>query len=157
MLTRSRKNAKKAKRRRKRRHTTRRLNTAGGYRARTCSETSMLRRTKIVATLGPATDGRKALDGLIQAGVDVVRINFSHGEPGEHRRRVEAVRNRARAHGRQVGVLADLQGPKIRIDRFKDGKVNLIEGDRFTLDANWPANEGNRERVGIGFSIIDSI
>ena len=111
----------------------------------------MLRRTKIVATLGPATDDPKALDGIIQAGVDVVRINFSHGEPGEHRRRVEAVRNRARAHGRQVGVLADLQGPKIRIDRFKDGKVNLIEGDRFTLDANWPANEGNRERVGLTY------
>src|SRR3569832_2463486 len=94
-----------------------------------CSETSMLRRTKIVATLGPVSVDPKALDGIIQAGEDVVRINFSHGEPDEHRRRGEAVRNRARAHGRQVGVLADLQGPKIRIDRFKDGKVNLIEGD----------------------------
>src|SRR3569833_1453092 len=111
----------------------------------------MLRRTKIVATLGPATDDPKALDGIIQAGVDVVRINFSHGEPGEHRRRVEAVRNRARAHGRQVGVLAALQGPKIRIDRFNDGKVNLFEGDRFSLDAIWPANEGNRERVGLTY------
>src|SRR3569833_4375442 len=141
----------RAKRRRKRRHTTRRLNTAGGYRARTCSEISMLRRTKIVATLGPATDDPTALDGIIQAGVDVVHIHFSHGEPDEHRRRVEAVRNRARAHGRQVGGLADLQGPKIRIDRFKDGKVNLIEGDRFTHDAKWPANEGNRERDGLTY------
>jgi len=111
----------------------------------------MLRRTKIVATLGPATDDPKALDGIIQAGVDVVRINFSHGEPDEHRRRVEAVRNRARAHGRQVGVLADLQGPKIRIDRFKEGKVTLVEGERFVLDANWPVNEGNRERVGLTY------
>src|SRR3569623_2490057 len=127
MLTRSRKCARRAKRRRKRRLTTRRLNSAGGYRARTCSETSMLRRTKIVATLGPATDAHKALDGIIQAGVDVVRINLSHGAPGAHRRRVEEVRNRARAPGRQVGVLADQQGPKIRIDRFKDGKVNLVE------------------------------
>ena len=111
----------------------------------------MLRRTKIVATLGPATDDPKALDGIIQAGVDVVRINFSHGEPDDHRRRVEAVRNRARAHGRQVGVLADLQGPKIRIDRFKEGKVTLVEGERFVLDANWPVNEGNRERVGLTY------
>ena len=111
----------------------------------------MLRRTKIVATLGPATDDPKALDGIIQAGVDVVRINFSHGEPDEHRRRVEAVRNRARAHGRQVGVLADLQGPKIRIDRFKEGKVTLVEGERFVLDANWPVYEGNRERVGLTY------
>src|SRR3569623_1972899 len=111
----------------------------------------MLRRTKIVATLGPATDDPKALDGIIQAGVDVVRINFSHGEPDEHRRRVEAVRNRARAHGRQVGVLADLQGPKIRIDRFKEGKVTLVEGERFVLDANWPVYEGTRERVGLTY------
>lgn len=110
------------------------------------SDISMLRRTKIVATLGPATDDPKALDGIIQAGVDVVRINFSHGEPAEHQRRVEAVRNRARAHGRQVGVLADLQGPKIRIDRFKDGSVILAEGEQFVLDANWSATDGNRER-----------
>ena len=111
----------------------------------------MLRRTKIVATLGPATDDSKALDGIIQAGVDVVRINFSHGHPDEHRRRVEMVRNRAQAHGRQVGVLADLQGPKIRIDRFKNGKVRLAEDERFILDANCPATEGNQERVGIAY------
>lgn len=111
----------------------------------------MLRRTKIVATLGPATDDPKVLDGIIQAGVDVVRINFSHGDPNEHRLRVEMVRNRAQAHGRQVGVLADLQGPKIRIDRFKDGKVRLAEGDHFILDADWPATDGNQERVGITY------
>src|SRR3569623_3527136 len=99
----------------------------------------MLRRTKIVATLGPATDDPKALDGISQAGVDVVRINFSLGEPGEHRRRVEAVRNRARAHGRQVGVLAELQGPKIRIDRLKEGKVTLVEGARPAPAAPPPA------------------
>jgi len=111
----------------------------------------MLRRTKIVATLGPATDDPKALDGIIQAGVDVVRINFSHGSADEHRRRVEQVRNRAQAHGRQVGVLADLQGPKIRIDRFKEGRINLIEGERFVLDPTWLATEGNQERVGIAY------
>jgi pyruvate kinase len=111
----------------------------------------MLRRTKIVATLGPATDDTKVLDDIIQAGVDVVRINFSHGHPDDHRRRVELVRNRAQAYGRQVGVLADLQGPKIRIDRFKDGKVRLEEDARFILDADWSATDGNQERVGIAY------
>lgn len=111
----------------------------------------MFRRTKIVATLGPATDDPKALDELIQAGVDVVRANFSHGSAEDHINRAEAVRNRARAHGRQVGVLADLQGPKIRIDRFKDGKVSLAEGDRFVLDAACGKEDGDQERVGLTY------
>ena len=91
------------------------------------------------------------MDKLIEAGVDVVRINFSHGSPEEHIERAERVRNRARAHGRQVGVLCDLQGPKIRIDKFKDGKVNLVEGGNFTLDAACDPNDGNDERVGIAY------
>jgi pyruvate kinase len=94
----------------------------------------MARRTKIVSTLGPSTDDPKMLDKIIEAGVDLVRINFSHGKAEEHLDRVEKVRNRARAHGRQVGVLADLQGPKIRIERFKEGKVFLEEGQTFTLE-----------------------
>ncbi len=111
----------------------------------------MFRRTKIVATLGPATDDPKVLDELIKAGVDVVRANFSHGSAEDHIQRTEAVRNRARAHGRQVGVLADLQGPKIRIDRFKDGKIILAEGDRFILDATCGRDDGNQERVGVAY------
>lgn len=111
----------------------------------------MERRTKIVATLGPATDDPKALDALIAAGVDVVRLNFSHGTADEHKERAEKVRNRARAHGRQVGVLVDLQGPKIRIDRFKDGCIELAEGDKFILDAECPADDGTQERVGIAY------
>ncbi len=111
----------------------------------------MLRRTKIIATLGPATDDPKMLDALIQAGVDVVRLNFSHGTHEEHRLRAETVRNRARAHGRQVGVLADLQGPKIRIERFQEGKVILQEGARFVLDASLAPDAGNEERVGITY------
>ena len=111
----------------------------------------MERRTKIVATLGPATDDPKVLDKLIEAGVDVVRLNFSHGTAEDHMRRAETVRNRARAHGRQVGVLADLQGPKIRIDRFKDGVVELEEGAKFILDANWPSDAGTEERVGLTY------
>jgi pyruvate kinase len=111
----------------------------------------MLRRTKIVATLGPATDDPKVLDEIIQAGVDVVRVNFSHGAAEEHMRRAETVRNRARAHGRQVGVLADLQGPKIRIERFGEGKVHLEEGSTFTLDAGCPSDAGDKQRVGITY------
>lgn len=91
------------------------------------------------------------LDKIIEAGVDVVRINFSHGSPEEHIERAERVRNRARAHGRQVGVLCDLQGPKIRIDKFKGGKIELAEGDTFTLDADCPSDAGDQERVGIAY------
>lgn len=116
----------------------------------------MQRRTKIVATLGPATDDPKVLDKLIEAGTDVVRLNFSHGTHDEHRERAERVRNRARAHGRQVGVLADLQGPKIRIDKFVDGKVILNEGDTFILDADMDPDGGTQERVGIAYKELPS-
>jgi pyruvate kinase len=91
------------------------------------------------------------MDKIIEAGVDVVRINFSHGSAEEHIERAERVRNRARAHGRQVGVLCDLQGPKIRIDRFKEGKITLVEGDTFCLDAACPPDAGDQERVGIAY------
>ncbi|NOX07893.1 MAG: pyruvate kinase [Gammaproteobacteria bacterium] len=114
----------------------------------------MMKRTKIVATLGPATDDPKVLDDLIQAGVDVVRVNFSHGSAEDHIRRAETVRNRARAHGRQVGVLADLQGPKIRIERFIDGKITLNDGDQFVLDAALSSTEGTQERVGIMYKAL---
>ncbi len=111
----------------------------------------MQRRTKIVATLGPATDDPKMLDKIIEAGVDVVRVNFSHGTADEHIDRAERVRNRSRAHGRQVGVLADLQGPKIRIERFSAGKIMLAEGATFILDTEHDSKAGNQERVGISY------
>jgi pyruvate kinase len=111
----------------------------------------MQRRTKILATLGPATDDPKVLDKIIEAGVDVVRINFSHGTAEEHMERAEKVRNRARAHGRQVGVLCDLQGPKIRIERFAEGKVFLEEGASFIIDSSFDKNGGNVERVGCAY------
>jgi len=114
----------------------------------------MQRRTKIVATLGPSTDDPKVMDAMIQAGVDVVRVNFSHGSHEEHLRRAENVRNRARAHGRQVGVLADLQGPKIRIARFSDDPVVLQEGARFVLDASLADDAGNQERVGLTYKAL---
>lgn len=114
----------------------------------------MLRRTKIVATLGPATDDPKVLDELISAGVDVVRVNFSHGTKEEYQHRVETVRNRARACGRQVGVLMDLQGPKIRISKFTDGKVFLKDGATFILDAAMDDDAGTVERVGLTYKSL---
>ena len=114
----------------------------------------MQRRTKIVATLGPSTDDPKVMDDMIQAGVDVVRINFSHGSAEDHPKRAEHVRNRARASGRQVGVLADLQGPKIRIDRFIDDRVVLDDGAKFVLDASLDPGAGTFERVGIAYKAL---
>ena len=108
----------------------------------------MLRRTKIVATIGPGSEDPKILDKLIEAGVDVIRLNFSHDLPEVHRKRAETARERAHAHGRTIGVLADMQGPKIRIGKFKNGPIRLAEGDVFTIDINWPLAEGTQERVG---------
>lgn len=115
---------------------------------------SVRRRTKIVATLGPSTNSPEALDALIDAGVNVVRLNFSHGDPQEHLDLAEAVRNRARAYGRQVGVLADMQGPKIRIARFSAGKVFLEEDAEFVLDADLDSDAGNQEQVGIDYKAL---
>ena len=114
----------------------------------------MQRRTKIVATLGPATDKPGILDKMIEAGVDVVRLNFSHDLPEVHLQRAELVRDRAQAHGRQVGVLADLQGPKIRIGKFVNHKVRLEEGAKFTLAADHPLDKGDDERVGITYKSL---
>ncbi len=113
-----------------------------------------MRRTKIIATLGPATSDARMLDKIIEVGVDVVRVNFSHGTPEEHIARAEQLRNRARAHGRQVGVLCDLQGPKIRIECFKDGKVELVNGAEFTLDTAMDPKAGTVERVGISYKAL---
>lgn len=107
-----------------------------------------IKRTKIVATLGPATDDPKMLDAMIQAGLDVVRLNFSHGNFQEHQRRAQLVRDRARAHGRQIGVMVDLQGPKIRTGRFLEGKVTLKDNDLFTIDPSFPLHEGTPTCVG---------
>lgn len=114
----------------------------------------MLRRTKIVATLGPATDAPGALDEVIRAGVDVVRLNFSHGTHEEHIARAQTARERAHALGREVAVLVDLQGPKIRIERFRDGRIELAAGAKFILDAALSADAGSRERVGISYPAL---
>lgn len=109
----------------------------------------MIRRTKIVATLGPASSSAEVIDRLIEAGLDVVRLNFSHGTAEGHLRTAELVRERARAHGRAIGVLADLQGPKIRIGKFAEGKIQLREGDPFILDIH--CELGDQTRVGVTY------
>jgi pyruvate kinase len=111
----------------------------------------MLRRTKILATLGPATDKPGVLEAMVRAGVDVVRLNFSHGEAADHRRRVALVRAAAAAAGKDVGILGDLQGPKIRIERFRDGAVMLADGQAFALDAALAADAGTSAAVGITY------
>ena len=110
----------------------------------------MLRRTKIVATLGPASDTQAVLEELISAGVDVVRMNFSHGSAQDHIDRAERVRAAALACGRSVGILADLQGPKIRIGRFEKNKITLNKGDIFTLDAA-RTKLGDQNGVGLDY------
>ena len=114
----------------------------------------MLRRTKIVATLGPSTDDAKTLDRIVEAGVDVMRLNFSYDNWEKQRDRADKVRSSARNHGRQVGILADLQGPKIRIERFRESKVLLEEGASFALDAGCDTREGDERRVGITYKAL---
>ena len=114
----------------------------------------MFRRTKIVATLGPATDNPKILRKLIEAGVDVVRVNFSHGTASLHTGRVQAARECARSLGRALGVMVDLQGPKIRIGKFKERAVELLEGEPFILDADMPLDGGTAQRVGVTYKAL---
>ena len=109
----------------------------------------MLRATKIVATLGPASSSPEVLERLIAAGTNVVRVNFSHGSAEEHTATVRRVREIAARLGRDIGVLADLQGPKIRVGKFADGKVDLVQGDRFTFDID--CDVGDRTRVGLDY------
>ncbi|MDE2233974.1 MAG: pyruvate kinase [Gammaproteobacteria bacterium] len=114
----------------------------------------MSRRTKIVATLGPATDTPEVMQALLRAGVDVVRLNLSHGKPDDHRHRLELVRAAAWATGKDVGVLADLQGPKIRIEKFQSGRVVLEDGQSFVLDAGLADSAGNEQAVGITYKAL---
>ncbi len=109
------------------------------------------RRTKILATLGPATDPPGILDELFRAGVNVVRLNFSHGDPSGQAKRAAAVRAAAQRVGAEVGILADLPGPKIRIERFAEGKVALKMGDRFDLIASVDAPPGDATQVGVSY------
>jgi pyruvate kinase len=109
----------------------------------------MQRSTKIVATLGPSSNNPEVLERMFRAGVDVVRLNFSHGTADDHLKRAEMVREVSRKVGRTVGIMADLQGPKIRVGKFKDGKVTLKPGDDFVLDAD--CELGDQGRAGLDY------
>ncbi|WP_263770614.1 pyruvate kinase [Propionivibrio soli] len=109
----------------------------------------MTRHTKIVATLGPASRDPLILETLIRAGVDVVRLNFSHGKAEDHIALAGSIREIAARVGKPIGILADLQGPKIRVGKFADGKITLQANDRFILDAK--CELGNQERVGLDY------
>lgn len=109
------------------------------------------RRTRILATLGPATDAPGVLDALIAAGVNAVRLNFSHGDPESQRARAEAVRAAADRAGVEIGILADLPGPKIRIEKFAEGRVQLRTGARFDLVADPDAPPGTVDEVGVSY------
>ena len=112
----------------------------------------MLRRTKILATLGPASDKPGVLAAFFDAGFDVVRMNFSHGVAQDHIDRAAAVRALSKKTGRLVGILCDLQGPKIRIAKFKDTKIWIDEGQAFALDINVALDAGTKEEVGITYA-----
>jgi pyruvate kinase len=114
----------------------------------------MQRRTKIVATLGPATDDRKTLHKMIEAGLDVARLNFSHGGAEDHKRRAAALRSTARDCGRDIGLMGDLQGPKIRVMRFRDHSVELSNGDAFFLDSRLGIEDGTEQGVGVAFDTL---
>ena len=114
----------------------------------------MTRRTKILATLGPATDTQEKIEAIIAAGANVVRMNFSHGQAEDHIERAKRVRAAARNLGKYVAILGDLQGPKIRVSRFENSAVHLAVGADFILDAELDRDAGNEKQVGIDYKAL---
>ena len=100
------------------------------------SNINLKRRTKIVATIGPATQSEEVITELIKAGVTTFRLNFSHGDHKDHQERIKTIRKVSKKLDLDIGILQDLQGPKIRLGRFKDGPVKVKKGDKFTLTSN---------------------
>ena len=96
----------------------------------------MMKRTKIIATLGPSTDDHQTMERLIKSGLDIARLNYSHGDQAEQSKRIQAVRTQARRIGKEITIIADLQGPKIRITKFINSKMELKNGAKFTIDDN---------------------
>ncbi len=110
-----------------------------------------MRRTKIIATLGPATDKAGMLEKLLDAGVDVFRLNYSHQTHADHERRINEIRQLSHKNKHAVAVIADLQGPKIRIEHFKKGKVQLLEGANFKINTNLATEDGDETQVGVTY------
>src|SRR3989304_9427345 len=110
-----------------------------------------MRRTKIIATTGPATDKPGMMKKLFDAGTDVFRLNYSHQTHAHHEQRVREIRLLSREHKRAVGIIADLQGPKIRIEHFLSGRVQLREGSTFIIDTELPPHSGDEKHVGVSY------
>ncbi|MEX2524715.1 MAG: pyruvate kinase [Gammaproteobacteria bacterium] len=110
-----------------------------------------MRRTKIIGTLGPSTDKPGMAEKLLQAGLDLCRINYSHQDHASHEKRIQEMRRISGEMGREVGIIADLQGPKIRLERFSGGKALLKEGGTFILDTELPAGAGDQQHVGVTY------
>lgn len=113
-----------------------------------------MRKTKIIATLGPASSSAAMVEQLIQAGANVFRLNFSHGSPEQHLALAAKIRACAARLDREIGILADLQGPKIRIASFADGSIRLQPGDPFTIDAGLDSHLGDQSRVGTDYPAL---
>ncbi|MRX26654.1 pyruvate kinase [Kangiella sp. HZ709] len=114
----------------------------------------MLKRTKIVATLGPATDSRESIKSLIEAGANVFRLNFSHGESEDHIKRAEKIRDIAKELNTYIAILGDLQGPKIRVARFAEGKIVLAKNAEFIIDVSHDREAGNSSIVGTSYNTL---
>jgi len=110
-----------------------------------------MRRTKIIATLGPSTDKPGVAEKLLDAGMDLCRINYSHQDHPSHEQRIQAMRRISAEKGLEVGIIADLQGPKIRLERFSGGKAHLQEGETFTIDTELPTEAGDQKHVGVTY------
>ena len=113
-----------------------------------------MRKTKIIATLGPASSSREMVEKLLLAGVNVFRLNFSHGTHEQHRQVAGRIREVASRLGLHIGILADLQGPKIRIASLAAGSIQLKPGDGFILDAGLDPAQGSQERVGLDYPAL---
>jgi pyruvate kinase len=110
-----------------------------------------MRRTKIIATLGPATDKPGILEKLVLSGVDLFRLNYSHDKKAAHKNRIHQIREITKRLGVETGIIADLQGPKIRLGNFREGKIILNENDLFILDTELATNAGTKSRVGVTY------
>ena len=112
---------------------------------------TIFRHTKIIATLGPATDSDEVMERLIDVGIDLVRLNFSHSSYADNEWRIRTLRRLSETKHHEVGVIGDLQGAKIRIGAFKEGLVNLVTGEQFCIDTDLPLNQGDRNSVGVTY------
>lgn len=110
-----------------------------------------MRRTKIIATLGPATDDPAVLDALFSAGADIFRLNYSHGDSAQHEKRLHAIRALSKKYNHAVGVMADLQGPKVRIQNFGGGRIQLVAGAQFAIDTVMGSHAGDEKHVGVSY------